>query len=213
MWITDETHKCSGSCRARLLFWLADDALECAIRAKRHPWCYSGSAHQPEQQFSTAVISRLELLAWTSPGWRGERRKARLSRSTVCTSWCYLVLILAVAEERPLRWGIRGRKMSAAPETLVGRYLRIGQHIWLCGTRGALSAHQATANQPIDQPLVGEAFLKLCSHQGRVSGAQKGEKCHGQLDSNCWNTTQWYTQRLEEKDSQPAAGAAAIDCV
>lgn len=75
--------------------------------------------------------------------------------------------------------------MSAAPETLVRRYLRIGQHIWLCGTRGALSAHQATANQPIDQPLVAEAFLKLCSHQGRVSGGQKGEKCHGQLDSNC----------------------------
>lgn len=172
-----------------------------------------GATHQPEQQFSTAVIFWLELLAWTSLDGGG-MRKAWLSRSTGCTSWCYLVLILAVAEERPLRWGIRARKMSAAPETLVRRYLRIGQHIWLCGTRRALSAHHATANQPIDQPLVVEAYLKLCSHQGRVSGGQKGEKCHGQLDFNCWNTTQWFRQTLEEKEPEPAAAAAAgTDCV
>lgn len=170
-----------------------------------------GATHQPEQQFSTAVIFWLELLAWTSLDGGG-MRKAWLSRSTGRTSWCYLVLILAVAEERPLRWGIRARKMSAAPETLVRLYLRIGQHIWLCGSRRALSAHHATANQPIDQPLVVEAYLKLCSHQGRVSGGQKGEKCHGQLDFNCWNTTQWYRQMLGEKEPEPAADAGT-DCV
>lgn len=163
------------------------------------------AAIQHSCNFLTAVVGV------NVSGWRG-MRKAWLSRSTVCTSWCYLVLILAVAEERALRWGIRARKMSAAPETLVHRYLWIGQHIWLCCTEGALSAHHATSNQPIDQPLVVEAYLKICSHQGRVSGGQKGEKCHGQLDSNWWNTTQWYRQTLEEKEPESAA-AAGTDCV
>lgn len=58
-------------------------------------------------------------------------------------------------------------------------------HLALRYSAGALSAHHATANQPIDQPLVVEAYLKLCSRQGRVSGGQKGEKCHCQLGFNC----------------------------
>lgn len=66
--------------------------------------------------------------------------------------------------------------MSAAPETLGCRYLKIGQNIWLCGTQGALSAHHATANQPIDQALVVEAYRKL--RPTKVV-------CHGQVDFNC----------------------------
>lgn len=70
VWITDETHKCSGSCRARLLFWLVDDALECAIRAKRHPWCYTSAraAIQHSCNFLTGVVGV------NFSGWRGNEK-------------------------------------------------------------------------------------------------------------------------------------------
>lgn len=111
------------------------------------------STKQPERQFSTAVIFWRELLAWTFLDGRrgGKMRKAWLSRSTVCSFWCYLILIPAAADERPLRWRIRAREMSAAPETLVCRYLRTGQHIWL-GAIGELYQHamQLLISQKID---------------------------------------------------------------
>lgn len=107
----------------------------------------AGAAIQHSCNFLTWVV------AVNFSGWKeGKKmRKAWLSRSTVRTFWCYLILILAVADERPLRWGIRARKMSAAPETLVCRYLRTGQHIWL-GAIGELYQHamQLLISQKID---------------------------------------------------------------
>lgn len=117
----------------------------------------SGTRGALDKSAGAAIQRSCNFLTWVVgvnfSGWKegGKMRKAWLSRSTVCTFRCYLILILAAADERPLRWGIRARKMSAAPETLVCRYLRTGQHIWL-GAIGELYQHamQLLISQKID---------------------------------------------------------------
>lgn len=88
--------------------------------------------------------------------------------------------MLAVAEDRPLRWEIKAGEMSAAPETPLRLYLRIGKRIWLCSVGELYQRAMPLLISPKIAPPVLEAYLELSTHQGRVSGGHKTEKRRGQ---------------------------------
>lgn len=109
----------------------------------------------------------------------------------------------AVAQKRPLRWGMRAEENVSGFQNVRSSVSRSGAANSAPRLSGKLYQHtERAANQPIHQLLALKASLTPCAHQGLTSKmllffsrGQRTERYHGQFDCNKWGPVEWDLQR------------------
>lgn len=181
-WISDETHKRTGSCHA--FIWLADAELARATRVKQHPWSSTGS---DKSGFQHSCDFWVELLMGIFLEEKIKKRTVKPVQHSLmlsdfdlgcCTEAAWRIT-KNLSSPRIIRSSVAQRRAADLAVQLSLRELY--QHT------------MQAANQLIYQPLAQKEFLAPCSHRGLVSGGQRREKCHGQF--NKWEPIKWDIER------------------